>query len=604
MMPSAAPPLPGLFRLSGWVAGYALRRWLPLLAVILSLLVRVGMDVLKPWPMLVLVDYVLRGAPMPAWLARLVGLLPGTATPEALTGWCVVSTVVLFLMSWAVGLANAYANISLGQRMTYDLAAQLFSRLQQLSLRFHTRRAAGDSIRRVTADCTCVSVIAKDALLPILSAGVSLLVMFGIMWRLSPALTLWALAVVPCMAAIFRLYAQPMLDRSSAQQEADAGIYSLVERTLAAMPVVQAYGREGWNNRRLREIHRDTLAATLALTDVQLRFKLLMGVTTAAGTAGILWWGAYQALAGHASVGTILVFLSYVASLYAPVESIMYTSAIIQSAAGSAARVRDVLDARRDVTDAPGAVTLGAARGQVRLEQVAFGYEAGLPVLRGISLEAEPGETIALVGPSGAGKSTLVSLLPRFFDPWEGRVCLDGRDLRTVALKSLRRHIGLVLQEPFLFPQTIAANIAYGRPKATLAEIEAAARAAGAHDFITRLPQGYHTPVGERGATLSGGERQRLSIARALLKSAPVLILDEPTSALDAQTERLLLDALEQLTAGRTTFIIAHRLSTVRRASRIVFLENGRVVETGTPRDLLARGGRYAAFHHAQFGAA
>ena len=603
MTSPAHPPQIGLFRLCRWVSGYALRRWLPLLAVTLTMLVRIGLDVLKPWPLLFLVDYVLRGKVMPQAVTRLVALLPGPATSDALIGWCVAATVLLFLLSWALGLGNAYANISLGQRMVYDLAADLFSRLQQLSLRFHTSRSVGDNIRRVTADCACVSVIAKDALLPILSAVVSLFIMFGIMWRLSPTLTLLALAVVPCMVGAFQRYAQPMLDRSYQQGEIEARIYSVVEQALSAMPVVQAFGREPLNNRLLQQANRDSLNATLALTDVQLRFKIFMGLASAAGTAGILWLGTRQALAGEASVGTLLVFLSYLASLYAPVETVMYTSATIQSAAGSAARVWEVLEARQEVADTPGAVALAAVRGHVRFENVTFGYSLNRPVLRQITLDVPPGEVIALVGPSGTGKTTLVSLLPRFFDPWEGRVSLDGRDVREVQLRSLRSHIGLVLQEPFLFPQTIAVNIAYGRPKATLAEIEAAARAARAHDFISRLPRGYDTVIGERGATLSGGERQRLSIARALLKNAPILILDEPTSALDAETEQLLLDALDRLLVGRTTFIIAHRLSTVRRATRIVFLQDGQVAEMGSHDELLARGGLYAAFHRIQFGA-
>jgi ATP-binding cassette subfamily B protein/subfamily B ATP-binding cassette protein MsbA len=238
----------------------------------------------------------------------------------------------------------------------------------------------------------------------------------------------------------------------------------------------------------------------------------------------------------------------------------------------------------------------------VQIENVTFGHEPGRPILRNVSLEARPGETVAIVGATGAGKSTLVSLVPRFFDPWEGRVMLDGHDVREVQLKSLRRQIALVLQEAFLFPLTIADNIAYGRPGATLAEIETAARTANAHEFIARLPNGYQTVIGERGATLSGGERQRISIARALLKDAPVLILDEPTSALDVVTEGSLLDALDRLTQGRATLIIAHRLSTVRRANRIVALKDGQIAESGTHDELLALGGVYAGFFHTQFG--
>ena len=280
----------------------------------------------------------------------------------------------------------------------------------------------------------------------------------------------------------------------------------------------------------------------------------------------------------------------------------MYSTSTIQGAAGSALRVREILGAERKVKDSPRAVPLPTAHGHVQIESVTFGYEPGRPVLRNVSLQAQPGETVALVGATGAGKSTLISLIPRFFDPWQGRVCVDGRDVREVQLKSLRSQIAIVMQESFLFPLTIAENIAYGRPRAVMTEVEAAARDANAHDFIMKLPAGYQTIVGERGATLSGGERQRISIARALLKNAPILILDEPTSALDVETEGALLEALNRLTKDRTTFIIAHRLSTVRRANRIVVLKEGQVVEVGNHDALLARGGVYAAFCQLQFG--
>jgi ATP-binding cassette subfamily B protein/subfamily B ATP-binding cassette protein MsbA len=265
-------------------------------------------------------------------------------------------------------------------------------------------------------------------------------------------------------------------------------------------------------------------------------------------------------------------------------------------------RVEEILRAEPEVIDRPGARLLGPVKGSIVFEDVSFSYDAGRPILCGMSLDVKAGETVALVGATGAGKSTLVSLIPRFFDPSEGRVLIDGQDVREVQLSSLRSQVALVLQEPFLFPLTIAENIAYGRPDASAAEVEAAARAANAHDFVIRLPQGYDTVIGERGATLSGGERQRLSIARALLKNAPVLILDEPTSALDASTEALIMQAMRNLVSGRTTFIIAHRLATVQNADRIVVLENGHIAESGTHQQLITRGGLYARFSALQFG--
>jgi len=327
-----------------------------------------------------------------------------------------------------------------------------------------------------------------------------------------------------------------------------------------------------------------------------------MGLSTALGTAMVLWLGAHHALAGPlTSVGVIILFLSYLGSLYAPLEAIMYTSSTLQGAAGSARRVWEVLQTETTVADRPGAALLKSPRGQVEFQNVTFGYEPNRPVLKDISIKTDPGETIALVGATGAGKSTLISLLPRFFDPWQGQVLVDGMDVRNVTLQSLRSSIAIVLQDPFLFPISVGENIAYGKPRATPQEIEAAARAANAHDFIIRLPQGYETIIGERGATLSGGERQRVSIARALLKNAPILLLDEPTSALDVETERGLLQAVERLTQNRTTFIIAHRLSTVRRASRILVLKDGIIAEIGSHDELLRKGGIYSELHQLQF---
>lgn len=592
----------GMLRILPWIAHYAARRWHGLVAVLMSMLLGIGLSVLQPWPMKLLVDYVLQGRPLPetaAWL----GPQFMAVSRETLLAWSVAGTVLFFLLNWAVGLLGAYLSTGFGQRLTYEVAADVFFHLQRLSLSFHSRKHLGDTIRRVTSDCNCVSTIVLGALLPVLTSVFTLGAMFAIMWRMNSTLTLLSLTVLPFMIVVFRRYAQPMLERGYEQQEVEGRLYNLVEQTLSSIPVVQAYTREDENEHVFRACAENNVHALVATTTVQMKFKILIELATAVGTAGILWIGGREVLAGHLTVGGILVFLSYLGSLYSPLNQLMFTSSTIQGAAGSAQRVMEILETEHDVADRPGAIALAAVAGHVAFENVSFDYTPGEPFLRTISLEVRPGETVAIVGATGAGKTTLAGMVARFFDPSEGRVLVDGHDLRNVQLKSLRSQVALVLQKPFLFPISVAENIAYGRPEATLEEITAVAKAANAHAFIQRLPEGYDTVLGERGATLSGGECQRLSIARALLKNAPILILDEPTSALDAETEALLLQALERLMKGRTTFILAHRFSTIRHANRIIVLQDGAVAEIGTHTELLAKGGIYARLHSLGLGA-
>jgi ATP-binding cassette subfamily B protein/subfamily B ATP-binding cassette protein MsbA len=559
----------------------------------------VGLEVLRPWPVKLLVDHVLAQSPPSGAGAGPLPWLPGAGSAHGLLAWVAAGTILIFFASTVIAMVQTRASVRLGQRMVYELGADLFLHLQRLSLLFHTRRAVGDTIARVTGDPYGLQTMVNGALLPLFQSLAMLAAMFVVMWRLEPTLTVLALGVVPFLGLAIRLLGKPMQERTRERRELEGQMMSVVHQALGALPVVQAFAREEAEHARFRDYATKTVTAYERSTRADMTFKLVVGLVTAVGSAGTMWLGAHYALEGRLSVGTILVFVSYLGSLYGPVNAIAYTAATLRYTAANAERVLEVLDTAPDVRDRPDARDV-RLQGHVRFEGVRFGYEPERPVVADVTLEARPGEVVAVVGPTGAGKSSLVSLLVRFFDPWEGRITLDGHDIRDLRLRSLRQQVAVVLQDPFILPLTVAENIAYGRPAASLDDIRAAAAAANADEFIRRLPRGYDTVIGEHGATLSGGEKQRLAIARALVKDAPVLVLDEPTSALDARTESLLLDALDRLMKGRTTLVIAHRLSTIRHADQIVVLEHGRIVEHGRHDALIALGGLYSALHREQ----
>jgi ATP-binding cassette subfamily B protein/subfamily B ATP-binding cassette protein MsbA len=555
--------------------------------------------------MKILVDYALGQTTPPALLSSLLEDFNLTLTPALLIAAAAISSLGLYGLNATLDVGLNWAWSVAGQRMVYELAESLFHRLQRLSLLFHSQRTVGDSLSRLTGDTYCVYTLA-NALLVSPGRHVFALATIGIVaWRLEPGLTVLSLAVAPIMGGSALLFGSRLKHQMRQYREAQSRLLSFIHQTFTALPVVQSFGREDYNRQQFQNLAVDSVALLQRDTLIKSTYGLVNGSITTVGTAIVLYFGGQRVLSGAMTVGSLLVFLAYLQSMQGAFQGLIATYGNLKSVEANIDRVLEVLDAKEGVQESPAAKSLSLraaeASGHVCLEEVSFGYQPGYPVLQDITLEAHPGETIALVGATGSGKSTLVSLIPRFFDPWQGRVLFDGVDVREVQLKSLRSQVALVLQEPFLLPLTVAQNIAYGRPEASREEIVAAARAANAEEFIQRLPQGYDTVIGERGATLSGGQKQRLAIARALLKDAPVLILDEPTSALDAQTEMMLLEALERLMVGRTTFIIAHRLSTIRQADRIVVLEAGKVVEMGTHQELLSTGNFYPRLHSLQF---
>ena len=539
-------------------------------------------DLLMPWPLKLIVDYVVTGEELPGYASWLY-FLPGVGSAFSLIVILAFTTVVLFLLSKTATIWKMYIKEGVGSRLMYDLGAQLFYRIQSLSLRFHGEQQSGDLVQRITKDSTCVRDLVIGMVLPLLSSILMLIGMFTVMWRLDRELTLLALIVVPCMGILVKYFTNRITERSYEEYSMEGKVLAQAEQILSGLPVVQAFGREGFEDERYRLLSLQSINAKLRTVISQIQFSLGVGTLIAFGTAITMGFGAYRVLQGDLTVGSLLVFLSYVSLLYVPVESLANLTTGYASAAAGARRIFEILSADEYVRERPDAQDLtGKTKSNgisVRVENVTFGYETDNPVLQNVSFELLPGGKAALVGRTGAGKSTLINLLTRFYDPWDGRITFDGVDIRDVSLKSLRSNISIVLQDPFLLPLTVAENISYGRPGSGEQEIVKAARAAHAHEFIGKLPQGYQTVIGERGSTLSGGERQRLAIARSFLKDAPVLILDEPTSALDADTEAKILDAMRRLMRNRTTFIITHRMSMLQRVDKIFELENGKLVE-------------------------
>ena len=558
------------------------------------LLAAAGAGLLQPWPLKLVVDSVLGGRPAPAPLAAVAAWLPFSPG----VGLLVVLCAGLIALQAVVGLLSMLgtnALVAIGLRMVFRLRSRLFDHVQRLSLAFHDATPVGDSLYRVTWDTYAAQSLVNSALVPAVTSTATLVGIAAVMLAVDWLIAVAAFLVAVPLTVLIRRLDRPLTDHSMQAHARESDVSSRVQETLSGIRAVQAFGREALEHARFEQQAEASLRAHLKLTAIQTGSHALIGLLMATGTAAVIALAGRQALAGRLTPGDVVLFVAYVTMLYKPLETLAYTAVSVQAAGAGGRRVLALLDAVPDVADAPEATPLPAPpHGHLRFERVTFAYRGAVPALREVSLELHPGETLAVVGTSGAGKSTLASLLVRFYDPTAGRITLDGRDLRAITLASLRENVALVLQDPVLFGTSVRENIVDGRPGASEAEVIAAARAAGAHEFITALPEGYDTRIGERGVTLSGGQRQRLAIARAFVKNAPVLILDEPTSALDAESEVALLSALERLMRGRTTVIIAHRLSTIRNAGRIAVLQDGALVALGTHEALLSDDALYA----------
>jgi len=547
----------------------------------------IALGVLAPWPLKLVIDNVLGTQPMPPTIAAMSHVLIGDSKAELLFV-VVIGGLLLQLGSQVVSTINTQVQVDTGQRMVYTLRARLLAHLQALALRHHISTRTADSVYRLEADAYCVHDLVMSGVFPLLTSVATLTVMFVILLRLDSSLALLSLAVIPFLYACLRYYSKRMIDRAERVKELESKLVERLYEILSSIKVVKGFAREPHELQSFKSAGHETMSARLRFTWQESLFTLVVTAITLTGTALVLAIGGLHVLRGELSIGHLLVVTAYLAAVYGPLSSIAHTTGSLQNAIASARRVREIFSHTPEILDSPNAIDATSIKGDIRFENVSFSYTDDRQILREISFSASPGEMVALVGLTGAGKSTLASLIPRFFEPTSGRVLIDGVDVSTYRLRSLRERIALVLQDAMLFGGTVADNIRYGRLDATDDDVEQAARAAHAHDFIMRLPKGYDTPLAEAGGSLSGGERQRLGIARALLKDAPILILDEPTSSLDALSEEAVFSALGRLRQGRTTVVIAHRLSTIRDANRILVLHEGRIAAQGTHQELLA----------------
>lgn len=572
--------------------------WLSLALACLAVVGETLADVLEPWPIKIVVDNVLQNKALKGWAGSVVAYI-GT-DKLAILYFALAAVIAIAVIGAISSYFEKYLTTTVGQWVAHDLRLMLYHRIQRLSLIEHGESRTGDMISRVTSDIDAIQDFINSALLGIVVNLLTLVGMIGVMLYFNWRFTLIALAMAPVLGLVVYFYTRRIKKASRAVRKKESELLSGVAEALSSIQVIQAFAREDYEQRRFNSDSRQSVQAALQARSMKAKLSPIVDIIVAIGTCLVLGYGARLALRGELDTGVLIVFLLYLGKTYKPMRELTKLTNVVSKAGIAFERIQEVMSVESRVADMPTASPAPPFKGAVDFDHVSFSYGADIQILKDVSFHIEPGQIAAIVGPSGTGKTTIASLIPRFFDPQAGAIKIDGMDVRSFTLKSLRDQVSFVLQDTLLFSGTIWENIAYGKPDADpLATIEAA-QLAQAHDFIMAMPNGYGTMVGERGATLSGGQRRRIAIARAIVRDTPILILDEPTAGLDAASEQAVVAALEHLMKNRTCIVIAHHLGTIRNADVIFVVKDAEVVERGTHAELMARGGVYARLNEIQ----
>jgi len=575
-------------------------RW-TLVIIFAAMLVETLMSIAAPWPLKIILDNVVGNKKMAPWEHHVLGPLMEHGSRMHMALIVGALYVAIAVLGAVASYIDNYFTESAGQWVAHDLRMRMYDHLQRLSLSYYNVHQTGTILSTLTSDISTIQSFASGSTLDILVDMLTILSMLVVMFWLNWDFTLIAVAVTPFLLLFVSRFKKAVKAATHEVRKEQSAIVDMVQQGLESMEVVQAFGQEKAEREMLAVVSQATVAAALKARGVKALLSPVVTVVVAICTAIVLWRGAALILAGTMTIGSLTVYLAYLTRFFKPVKDLATTTNAVAQVTVAVERVRGILDTNEIIPEKENAIEPEILRGEIVMKAVGFGYDPENPILRDVSFRIQPGEFVGIVGPTGAGKSTVVSLIPRFYDTLTGSVQIDGVDVRDYRLKGLRDQIGYVLQDTVLFRGTIYDNIAFGNPNATKEEVMAAARMANADEFISKMPKGYETQVGERGATLSGGQRQRIGIARVMVRNSPILLLDEPTAALDSESERLVIDALEKLMKGKTVIAIAHRLTTIRDANQILVISGGVVAEDGTHAELLQKNGIYAELYRTQF---